>query len=105
MVIYSVEIFIAAAIEAEWLAWMQSVHVPDVIGTGCFSECHIYRIVEPPAGERGYVLRYDCSSLAEYERYRANFAAALQEEHAARFGGRFRGSRQVFEEVGSASRH
>jgi hypothetical protein len=37
--------------------------------------------------------------MAEYQRYRDHFAAALQKEHSDRFSGRFRASRQILEEV------
>jgi hypothetical protein len=44
-------------------------------------------------------MQYDCRSVEEYHRYRDNFAAALQKEHSDRFGGRFRGARQLLEEI------
>ena len=99
MTIYSVTIAIQASIESEWVEWMKNVHVPDVLKTGCFSECRIHKSVGAGADEPTYVLQYSCSSLEEYHRYRDNFAPALQKEHSDRFSGRFRGSRQVMEEI------
>ena len=99
MIIYSVTITIQASIEAEWLDWMKSVHVPDVLRTGCFSECRIHRVLETEGDEPAYVLQYRCGSLEEYHRYRDQFAPALQKDHTDRFSGRFRGSRQVMEEI------
>lgn len=74
MLIYRVEISIDAEIEADWLDWIQRVHVPDVVRTGCFSACRIYKVID--AAETGpvYVMQYDCRSLEEYHRYRDNFA-------------------------------
>ena len=100
MTIYKVEITLEAEIETEWLDWMQRVHVPDVVGTGCFSECRIYRVIEAPAPT--YVLQYHAGSIQDYQRYRDQFAAALQKEHTDRFAGRFRGARQVLEEIDAA---
>ena len=102
MVIYSVEITIEAAIETDWLEWMQQVHVPDVVRTGCFLECRIYKLLDAPRGESVYVMQYHCRSLDDYHRYRDQFAPALQKEHAERFAGRFRGARRLLEEVGRA---
>jgi hypothetical protein len=99
MIIYSVEITIEAGIESEWLDWMTHVHVPDVVRTGCFSECRIYKVVDSAAPVSTYAMQYHCQSLEEYHRYRDNFAPALQKEHSDRFAGRFRGSRQLLEEV------
>ncbi len=99
MIIYSVTVIIEPAAEQEWLAWMQRVHVPDVLRTGCFSECRIGRALESPSNEPAYVLQYRCESLAEYHRYRDNFAAALQKDHTDRYAGRFRASRQLLEQI------
>lgn len=99
MIIYSVEITLDAGAELEWLDWMKRVHVPDVVRTGCFSECHIYKVIDPTATEPVYVMQYQCPSVEEYHRYRDSFAPAIQKEHSDRFAGRFRGSRQLLEKV------
>lgn len=99
MIVYSVTIWIDAAIEAQWLEWMTRVHVPDVMQTGCFLECRTYKLLERNETESSYVLQYRCGKLEEYERYRDNFAAVLQKDHTERFRGRFRASRQLLEEV------
>ncbi len=98
MIIYSVEITIENGIELEWLDWMNRVHVPDVLRTGCFSECRIYKALQ--SDDSVYILQYQCRSVEEYQRYREGFAPALQKEHSDRFAGRFRGSRRLLEEIG-----
>jgi len=102
MIIYSVTIIIEASIETDWVDWMKTVHVPDVLRTGCFTECRIYKIVVSEGEEPSYVMQYQCRSIEEYHRYRDNFAPALQKEHSDRFAGKFRGSRQLLEEVEQA---
>jgi Domain of unknown function (DUF4286) len=102
MIIYSVTITIQPSIESEWVDWMNKVHVPDVLRTGCFLECRFYKVLGAEDDELTYVLQYRCPSLEEYHRYRDNFAPALQKEHTDRFSGRFRGSRQLLEEVAQA---
>ena len=101
MIIYSVTITIQPGIEAEWIEWMKKVHVPDVLRTGSFSECRIHKVLGPESDEPTYVMQYHCRSLEEYHRYRDNFAPALQKDHTDRFAGKFRGSRQLLEEVAS----
>jgi hypothetical protein len=99
MIIYSVTVTIEPAIEREWLDWMRRLHVPEVVGTGCFTGATIYKTFEPTSDEQTYVIQYQCSAMAEYQRYRDHFAAALQKEHSDRFSGRFLASRQILEEV------
>ena len=99
MIIYSVTITLQPDIEAEWVEWMKKVHIPDVLRTGCFSGCRIHKVLGSEGDEPVYVMQYRCLSIEEYHRYRDNFAPALQKDHTDRFAGRFRGSRQVLEEV------
>ena len=102
MIIYSVTITIEKSIESQWVDWMSRVHVPDVLRTGCFSECRTYKVLGSDGDDPIYVMQYHCRSIEEYRRYRDNFAPALQKEHSDRFGGGFRGSRQLLEEVARA---
>ena len=99
MTIYAVTITVLRDIEAEWLDWMKHVHVPDVLRTGCFSECRTYKVCGAEETEPMYVLQYHCRSLEDYQRYQNTFASALQKDHTEKFGGRFRASRQVLEEI------
>lgn len=99
MIVYSVTITIEASVEAEWVEWMKNVHIPDVLRTGCFSECRIYKVIGAEGEDPVYAMQYSCGSVEEYHRYRDNFAPALQKDHTDRFAGRFSGSRQVLEEV------
>lgn len=104
MIIYSVTITIQASVEAEWVERMNKVHVPDVLRTGCFSECRMSKVLGSGGEEPAYVMQYHCPSVEEYHRYRDNFAPALQKEHTDRFAGRFHGSRQLLEEIARAER-
>jgi hypothetical protein len=104
MIIYKVEITIEVNVELEWFDWMKRVHVPDVVRTGCFSECHIYKVIDSDAVDPTYVMQYHCQSREEYYRYRDSFVPALQKEHTDRFAGRFRGARQLLEEVAETTR-
>jgi hypothetical protein len=104
MIIYSVTITLQASIESDWMEWMKSVHIPEVLRTGCFSECHIYKTVGSEDDDPVYVMQYSCGSLEQYQRYRDNFAPALQKDHTDRYAGRFSGARQVLEEIARLDR-
>ena len=99
MFIYSVTVILNADVEVQWLDWMKRVHLPDVLRTGCFLDCRIYKLLEAADDQPTYVMQYHCRVIDDYYRYRDIFAAALQKEHSDRFAGRFRASRQVFEEI------
>ena len=100
MIVYSVIVTIQSEIETQWRDWMKEVHIPDVLRTGCFPECRMYKMREPAGEQPSYVMQYRCQSLEDYQRYRnASRPGVLQKEHSDQFGGRFTASRMVLEEV------
>ena len=99
MIIYSVTVHIQPQIESEWVEWMRSIHIPDVLRTGCFTACRMHRLLDTPADEPAYIMEYDCRSPADYHRYRDEFAPALQKDHTERYAGKFRGARQLLEQI------
>ena len=101
MLMYLVKIRIDEEIADEWQRWMQQVHVPDVVKTGCFDKAWIARdTAGDGAGRRAYRMIYLAPSRADYERYQERFAPDLQEDHTRRFEGRFDASREILEVVG-----
>lgn len=99
MILYNVTINVDDDVHHEWLNWMKTVHIPDVLATGCFLEGRLFRInVEEQEGT-SYSVQYRAATMAEYEHYRATFAPALQQETAAKFGGKFVAFRTLLEEV------
>jgi uncharacterized protein DUF4286 len=96
-VIYSVTLRVDSAIAGEWLTWMQTVHLPNVMATGSFLAHEVRRQIEPgDAGRVAFEIRYLCASREEYQRYQELHAARLQAEHTARYGERVEASRRLY---------
>jgi hypothetical protein len=92
--IYAVSISIEKSIHDDWL--MKEVHIPEVMRTSCFTKCDFSRVVEP-AGQDEFVkyrIEYLCNSIQGYERYRKEYASALQQEHTRRHAGKFTAARE-----------
>lgn len=89
MILYNVTVSIDERIYEEWLEWMRSTHIPDVMATGCFIEARISRVHGEEEGGVTYAVGYIAKSKEDYERYQADFAPALQKDHSERFEGRF----------------
>ncbi len=89
MIIYNVTVNIDYDVHDEWLHWMKTVHIPEVMNTGMFLEAKIARILAEEEGGKSYAIQYLCESMQTYERYRDEFAPALQEAHTVRFAGKF----------------
>lgn len=99
MIVYSVTVAVDRATEADWVAWMRDIHIPDVIATGYFDAYGMQKVLDfESVGERvTYTINYYCESLENYQAYTKNAAPRLQEEHAKRYRGHFSASRTVSE--------
>ena len=101
MILYNVTINVEQTIEEEWLQWMKTEHVLDVLNTGMFKDAKVLRLlnVEQSEGTTTYAIQYFAESMQHYERYQQEFAPALQREHLQRFGNQTVSFRTVMEEV------
>lgn len=89
MILYNVTVSIDERVQEEWLDWMRSNHIPDVMSTGCFIEARISRVHGEEEGGMTFAIGYIAKSQQDYDRYQAEFASALQKDHTDRYEGRF----------------
>lgn len=95
MILYNVTVSIDESIHAEWLEWMRTKHIPDVMATGCFLESRISRIHGEEEGGFTFSIMYLSQNQEQYDTYQAKHAPALQAEHAQRYAGKFAAFRTV----------
>lgn len=91
MIIYSVTVTIDNGVETDWVAWMRTQHIPDVMETGCFVAAHLHRLLDPmpETGLSTFNVQYECASMEAYEAYQSLHAPRLQFEHTMRYKDRF----------------
>jgi hypothetical protein len=89
MILYNVTVSLDPNIESEWLNWMRSKHIPDVLETGCFRESRLSRIHGEEDGGVTYSVMYLSPSQELMDLYQEKFAPALQKEHSAKYEGKF----------------
>lgn len=100
MIIYNVTVKIDKDIEREWLAWMQGIHIPQVMQTGCFTGNDIMRLRYPKDDEgETFAVQYYCADMKQLETYHRDFAAALQRDHSEKFGSRVAAFRTILERL------
>ncbi len=101
MILYNVTVKIENDITEEWLHWMKTVHIPDVMATNCFTENKIMRMLSPPTDEQGttFAFQYFCKDMETLQRYWREFAPTLQSDHSERYKGKFVAFRTVMEVV------
>jgi hypothetical protein len=98
MILYNVTVSIDTQVHEDWVNWMRTVHIPDVMATGLFLESRMSRIHAEEGGV-SYAISYLCENLAILEQYQTLFAPKLQREHALRYQGKFAAFRTVLEVI------
>lgn len=89
MIIYNVTVNIDVDAHDNWYAWMQEVHIPEVMETGLFLEAKMSRILAEEEGGMSYAIQYLCADMQTYEQYQTIYAPKLQQAHTAKFAGKF----------------
>lgn len=100
MIIYNVTIKVAEPIHDAWLQWLQQEHVPEVVGTGCFTHAVITRLLETDESEGPtYAVQYHSESKALYNRYIEKFADSMRQKSFDKWGNQFIAFRSVMQIV------
>ena len=100
MIIYNVTVKVDATIADAWLQWMQTEHAPALVATGCFTGFRIVRLLEVDDAEGPtYAIQYEAQNLQDYERYKTDFAAGLQQQSTQKWGDRFIAFRTLMQVV------
>jgi hypothetical protein len=99
MIIYNVTVSIDEAVHEDWLHWMRTTHIPDVMHTGLFLESRISKIHAEEQGGKTYAIAYLAENMERLEQYQREHAPRLQKEHSERYAGRFAAFRTFMEIV------
>lgn len=102
MYIYNVTIKVNYAIEENWLTWMQSEHMDEVLSTKLFYGCQLLTLVDAGDEEGNtYIAQYFTEKKENYERYVNEFAPLLREKGFQLFGDQFIAFRSVLKQIHS----
>ncbi len=99
MFIYNVTVNVEESVHEEWLRWMKEIHIPEVMGTGCFVENRVCKLVAVADEGKTYSVQYTYKTEQDLEHYQKNFAPALQASHNQKFRDKFVAFRTLLEIV------
>lgn len=99
MIIYNVTVKIDNQVHNEWLNWMKSVHIPDVLSTGYFTKYKMYKILVDDTDGVNYSIQYYCNNMDQVTSYQEQEAPRLQQEHAIKYKDQFVAFRTLLEDV------
>ncbi|TXI84125.1 MAG: DUF4286 family protein [Crocinitomicaceae bacterium] len=95
MILYNVTVSIDPAIAEDWVNWMRTNHIPDVMATGCFVESRISRVHGEEEGGETYAITYLSPSQEKMDEYQQQHAPLLQKDHSERYVGKFAAFRTI----------
>src|SRR5688572_2969556 len=90
MFIYNVTLKVDHSIHKEWLQWLKEEHIPEMVGTGCFTNAVILHLVESD-DEEGitYAVQYHADSEAMYDQYIDQHANTMRAKGMEKWGNKF----------------
>ena len=100
MIIYNVTVKVEHEIRDEWIDWMRSIHIPDVMKTGYFEEYRFCRLLDQDETDGfTYAIQYLAANRKNLENYWEREAPRLQNEHTERYKDRFVAFRTLLEVI------
>jgi len=99
MIIYNVTVNIDNDVREEWLQWMKSKHIPDVMNTGHFLEYKICRVLVEEEQGTTYSIQYTCANMNDLEDYKSKHAPRLQKDVADKYGDKLVAFRTLLEVI------
>ena len=85
MIIYNVTVSVEESVQNEWLNWMKTEHIPEVMACGVFTKAQINRVIVQTDSDSTFAITYTCSSMKELHQYQIKFAPELQKKHDKNF--------------------
>jgi hypothetical protein len=99
MIIYNVTVNVENDVREEWLNWMKSVHIPDVMATGYFLENKICKVLVNEEQGTTYSIQYTAATMKDLEEYQRLHAPRLQKEHNEKYASKCVAFRTLLEIV------
>lgn len=86
-VIYNVTTNVSPAIHSAWLQWMLDIHIPEMLGTGCFYKHQLVKVLaEDDSDGATYAIQYYAENMARFNEYEAKYANGFRKEIRQRWG-------------------
>ncbi len=100
MILYNVTVGIDTELELEWLQWMKTKHIPDVMDTGMFNSYKIFKVLsQEDDNSISYSIQYYADTIEKVVTYLDHYSAPLVREHRERYDNRHVAFRTLLEEV------
>lgn len=100
MILYNITYMVSHAIHEDWLVWMKTIHIPEIMSSGLFERNQMLKLLEVDEQEGlTYAVQFYTSSIENYNSYITNYAPALRLQANQKWGEQVLGYRTIMEIV------
>lgn len=100
MILYNVTVAIDKKVETEWIAWMEEIHIPEVMETNQFEEYKFFKVLNTEDPEASsYSVQYFAAEMKNIQMYMAAFAPELQQKALLKFPNQIAAFRTLLQSV------
>lgn len=99
MIIYNVTINIEKEVHDEWLHWMKTKHIPDVMATGYFLENKLCKVLVDEEQGITYSFQYTAKNMEDVQEYLDKHAPRLRKDVADKYANKFVAFRTLLEVI------
>lgn len=90
MIIYNITIKVEWSIAEDWIKWMQDIHIPEVLSTGCFEKYQLVRLLQLDESEGPtYAIQYYAATLSKYDYYLQHYNGVMHEQIKNKWGEKY----------------
>lgn len=100
MILYNITTNVTPDIEGDFVQWMKSVHIPEVLETGIFLEHKFYKLLhESEDGSINYSIQFFTESMEKMMEYEHRHAPGLRAKTRERYQDKAVSFRSLLETV------
>lgn len=86
MILYNITINVTPEIEEDFISWMKTIHIPEVLATGIFYDHKFFRLLhESEDGSTNYCIQYFTESIDKMMEYEKQHASLLRSKTQERY--------------------
>lgn len=86
MILYNITINVSPDIEEDFIAWMKTTHIPEMLQTGIFQEHKFFRLLhDSEDGSTNYCIQYFTENIDRMMDYEKNHAPMLRNKTQERY--------------------
>jgi len=100
MIIFNITVNISYSAEQEWVTYMKTIHIPEILASKLPLEVKFLRLLTEIENDGStYTTQFAFLTMEDFLAYQTHFQTPLLEKHHQRFSGQYVSFRTLLEEV------